>query len=434
MGTDSLTVALRRSWHVAAVIEHDFELARAKAGLAVDRAILAGMLQTQAVSPSDSAGDRSPASDSRVAAGPTLRQAYDAYMADPTKDWSPRTRFAYETTRRVVLAVLGEDTPVRSITRAQCRELIQTLRWQPRNARKLYPGLGPAEIAALARASGRTDLISPANLNAYLKKIGGVFNWCVKEEIIDRNPAHGLRVPDPTVRREKRLPFSTAQLQAIFAAPLYTGCRDDGHGYSVRGTSRPRNARFWIPLIGLYCGLRLNEACQLDVSDVRALEDIACFVVTEASQLNTTDKRLKTASSARVVPVHPMLLDLKFMDFVAERRRAGETKLFAEVGMGATGYRSATFSAWFARFAAKAGASTTKTCYHSTRHSFRDALREARVDRDIALALGGWTRGGGGGSNASVSDAYGSGYRVATLFEAISRVRYPGLDLSHLMP
>lgn len=34
--------------------------------------------------------------------------------------------------------------------------------------------------------------------------------------------------------------------------------------------------------------------------------------------------------------------------------------------------------------------------------------------------------------SASVSDAYGSGYRIGTLKEAIDRVRYSGLDLSHL--
>ncbi len=117
------------------------------------------------------------------------------------------------------------------------------------------------------------------------------------------------------------------------------------------------------------------------------------------------------------------------MDFVRQRKRAKETKLFGEVGMGATGYRSTTFSAWFRRFVVKAGADSPKTCFHSFRHGFRDALREARIDRDIALALGGWTTASG---SASVSDAYGSGYRIGTLKEAIDRVHYSGLDLSHL--
>jgi len=173
----------------------------------------------------------------------------------------------------------------------------------------------------------------------------------------------------------------------------------------------------------------LNEACQLDVADIRRIDGVDCFVITERSEGDHNDKRLKTASSERVVPIHRTLIDLGFMDFVRQRKRAGETKLFAEVGMGATGYRSTTFSAWFRRFVAKAGAGSPKTYFHSFRHGFRDALREARIDRDIALALGGWTAGNG---SASVADTYGNGYQIATLKEAIDRVRYPGLDLSHM--
>ena len=433
LGTDSPTVALRRSHLIAAAIEYDFEAARSKVGLSADQTILSGFVHNEGAPSVRVTPDAAPSANKEVAlAGPTLAELYDAYMADPTRDWSPTTRMAYQTTRRIVLAILGEDTPSRSITRVQCRDMIEVLRWQPRNASKLFPGLSPVEIAAKAKAEQRTDLINAANLNTYLNKLSGVFNWAVKEEMIDRNPAQGLRVPDPMLRRDKRLPFSTAQLRAIFAAPLYTGCLDDGHGYATPGTNRPRNARFWIPLVSMYCGLRLNEACQLDVSDIRLIEKVGCFVITERSEANTTDKRLKTASSERVVPIHPELLSLGFMEFVAGRGRAGEAKLFGEVGLGATGYRSTTFSAWFARFAAKAGASSGKTCFHSFRHGFRDALREARVERDLALMLGGWSAPGGSGSSASVSDAYGSGYRITTLFEGISRVRYPDLDLSHL--
>ena len=359
----------------------------------------------------------------------TLGALYDAYMNDPTRDWSPTTRMAYQTTKRIVLSILGQDTLVRGITRSQCREMIEVLRWQPRNASKLFPKLSPIEIAKRAKAEGRTDLINPANINTYLNKLGGVLNWAVKEEMLDRNPAQGLRVPDPTSRRDKRLPFSTSQLQAIFRAPLYTGCRDDGNGYATPGPERPKNARFWMPLLSMFGGLRLNEACQLDVADIQRIDDIACFVITERSKDDHTDKRLKTSSSERVVPVHATLIDLGFLDFVRQRKRAGDTKLFGEVSMGATGYRSSTFSTWFRRFVAKAGAGSKKTCFHSFRHGFRDALREAQIDRDIALALGGWTTTSG---SSSVSDAYGSGYRIKTLKKAIDRVSYPGLDLAHL--
>ncbi len=154
LGTDSLTVATRRSHQVAAMVEREFEEARRHAGLEVDQTILAS---PRVVEPDPLI--------EKASCGITLRHLYDGYMAAPTRDWSPRTRLAYETTRKLVLAILGEHTPVRSITRAQCRETIETLRWLPRNSSKLYPGLAPVAIAAKAKAEGRTDVISPSNPN-----------------------------------------------------------------------------------------------------------------------------------------------------------------------------------------------------------------------------------------------------------------------------
>ncbi|WP_426267030.1 hypothetical protein [Sphingomonas sp. LHG3443-2] len=208
------------------------------------------------------------------------------------------------------------------------------------NATKRFPGLKATAVAHRAKREKAHDLSSAANINAYLNKLSGVFNWALKEEIIKRNPAVGLKVPDTTPRRDKRSPFTPEQLHAIFRAPLYVGCRDDQHGYAMSGPNRPRNARFWLPLIGLYSGLRLNEACQLDVADVTLLDGVACFAVTASSLHDDTEKRLKTQASERVVPIHPVLLDLGFVQFVSARRSNGFVKLFPEIGMDATGYRS----------------------------------------------------------------------------------------------
>jgi integrase len=56
--------------------------------------------------------------------------------------------------------------------------------------------------------------------------------------------------------------------------------------------------------------MRLNEICQLDVTDVRTADGVACFFVTEDSLSGSGDKSLKIASSRRVVQVHPVLIKL----------------------------------------------------------------------------------------------------------------------------
>jgi integrase len=178
--------------------------------------------------------------------------------------------------------------------------------------------------------------------------------------------------------------------------------------------------------------MRLNEICQLDIADIILMDGVHMFSVSQTSPSGTGDKRLKTKASERFVPCHPIPLDLGLMAFVEGRRRSGTLKLFDDIPMDATGYRSSTFSSWFTRFLRSANASAPKTCYHSFRHSFRDGLRQARVDRDIVMALGGWASGSS--SASSSSDVYGAGYHAQTLFEEISKLKFPPAEIALSAP
>jgi integrase len=266
--------------------------------------------------------------------------------------------------------------------------------------------------------------MSAANANGLMNKFGALLNWAVEEEMLSRNPAKGLRLADPILPKDKRLPFSAAQLQRIFNAPIFTGCANDEAGYSAAGSEHPRRSRFWVPLIGLFSGLRLNEICQMDVADIVRVDGVCCFSVTATSN-DTGDKHLKTVSSERLVPIHPILIRSGFMGYVHACSVLTGAKLFPEL-RPRYGIYSHLFSRWFGRFLKSCSADAERTCFHSFRHNFRDALRAGRVERELALALGGW-RGSG-----SVADRYGSGYEVGRLFEAVSAVSYGSLDLSHL--
>jgi hypothetical protein len=159
------------------------------------------------------------------------------------------------------------------------------------------------------------------------------------------------------------------------------------------------------------------------------MDEIACFVICEDSLSGGRDKSLKTKSSARIVPVHPVLLEIGFIGFVHRKRHSGSLKLFDDIPVGATGFRSVAFSRWFSRFLVSANATAPLTCFHSFRHGFRDAGRNAKIQRDIVLTLGGWITGG---NQSEAADAYGNGYHPRILFEAISAIQFSGLDLSHL--
>ncbi|WP_328805797.1 DUF6538 domain-containing protein [Sphingobium yanoikuyae] len=434
--TDSLKCAVRRFPLIVSQVEAEIEGVRAQAGLAVDPMLLAAvgaaapMAQRVPVFTMASSGPAEQPVISPQLPLLTFGEVYDRYINDPTRGWSVRTRNSYDTCRKLAVAIIGADLPMRDFARSHCRDFIETLRFLPKNANKRFPHLSPRQAATKARDGKLDNLISSANVNAYLTDLSSFLNWAVQEEYLDRNPARGLRLPDEIAKRNKRFPFSPMQLKKIFNAPLYRGCVDGERNYFLPGTERPQNARFWIPLIALHTGMRLNEICQLDVTDLRAVDGIQCFVVSEESLVGSTDKQLKTRTSERVIPVHPNLFDFGLLQFVEKRRRAGERKLFGEIAPGPRGIRAVALSKWFTLFTRKAGAAQDRTCFHSFRHNFRDELRAARIDHDVALAIGGWTNGASTKSNAS--ENYGRGHGVKMLHDAIVRLRFADVDLEHL--
>jgi len=119
-------------------------------------------------------------------------------------------------------------------------------------------------------------------------------------------------------------------------------------------------------------------------------------------------------------------MNMGFLEYIEDRQRAGDVRLFPELRVDAFGLHFGRFSRWFARFLETCDAAADRTCFHS----FRDAMREAKVDREIALALGGWSSANLLGG--TVGDRYGSGFKAPLLAEAISRISYPHLNLAHL--
>jgi len=67
------------------------------------------------------------------------------------------------------------------------------------------------------------------------------------------------------------------------------------------------------------------------------------------------------------------------------------------------------------------GADGEKASFHSFRHNFRDALREADVRHEIAMLLGGWADASRG---KSVQAFYGRGYGMETVAEELDKVAY----------
>lgn len=404
---------LSRAIH-AAMIEREKRLLNRVTGRA-------GMMLNPNFHGLSAATDLKPVSISTVSIADLIKR----YNADPTRAApSRKTKLKLDAQSRLFKDVLGGKTLVSAVDREKARQLLDTVKVLPSNATKRFPKKKLVEVLEIAKAKELAPM-SVTTANSYLSAFVSLLDFAVAEGLIEKNPAVGLRLASDGVRRkDKRLPFPVADLNAIFVAPLYSGCVDDGAGYGRSGPNRPRRGRFWVPLILLFSGMRMNEACQLTEDDI-TVEDGTDIIVVRSDEDGL--KRVKTAAGHRFVPVHPELKRLGFLDHVAEIRakQPAGARLFPELTTASTGYISDNFSKWAGNFLKSLGVKRPRISFHSFRHNFRDALREAEIPQDRVRELGGWSSG-------STEDDYGSGTRPSTLGREMAKVRYEGLNLDGL--
>ena len=164
-----------------------------------------------------------------------------------------------------------------------------------------------------------------------------------------------------------------------------------------------------MPLLSLWTGMRLNECAQVRTDDVAVMDGVDVILIHEDEE---GDKLLKMDVSERFVPIRSELKQMGFLNLCHPK--------------GKRVYYSDPFQKWCRRFLTSIGAKTPKTSFHSFRHCYRDALREAVISQERVQALGGWTSKGG------AEEIFGAGHRASTLAKEIEKVRYSGLDLTHL--
>ncbi|MBF0168818.1 MAG: site-specific integrase [Alphaproteobacteria bacterium] len=358
-----------------------------------------------------------------VSKGPSLDEIVHTYLERPNLgSLSQKSQAKEKASLHLLIEILGKDRPITSVTADDLIRVQKTVARLPANFSKLYKGLSPTQMAEKAVKEGRATL-KPETQTSYLARFKRLFDFAERANYIERNPARIIELPKDVVRAEdKRHPFTIEQLGRLFSSPLYTGCVDDERGAHRPGKAITRRGRFWVPLIALWTGLRLNECCQLTVADVIQAKGVWGILVQDDE---TQGQRIKTQSARRFVPIHPELERLGFVAYAEGRRTSGSVRLFPELLPDGTGYFSGPFSKWFARYLDRIGIISTKITFHSFRHSFADALRQADISPERQDMLGGWKR------ITSTRGVYGSGLR-AELYGDICKISYPGLNLSHL--
>ena len=211
----------------------------------------------------------------------------ESQLAD--KAWKPRMLPDHRNRLEDLVYILG-DIDAASVTRQQMRHVKNVLSKLPasRKKKKEFKGKTVEEILQM----NYDKTLSSKSINDRLEAISSMFRWATREKILVDNPAIGLRVVDDTPEIEKVAPFTIQDIQKIF----FSG------DYKLSSFENP--AQFWVPLIGLYTGMRLEEICQLYCKDVYEDEDGIYIIDINLNDGGINDKELKTKNAIRKIPVH----------------------------------------------------------------------------------------------------------------------------------
>ena len=298
------------------------------------------------------------------------------------------------TVTRVVVEVVG-DKPVPEVTKDDMRELRRLWLQMPTNATKKFPGL-EARAAIEAGKSVNAATLMPATINDYFQWTRSMWLWFIDADFAVENPATPRILKAIEDDSDGMEPFTDDHLTALFGA---------------LDKEREKDPAMWyVPLLMLYGGLRLEEAAQLRPQDIR--EQDGAWVI----DVNQEAGALKTDNAARLVPLHSAIRE----KVVAFARKAAGENLWG-LTEDSTGRYSGGLSRYLNRRIDTNVTEDKRFNAYSLRRTFATRLKYADVQEFAISELMGHS------VHALATGTYGKKLDVKHLSTAIERLTFPQL-------
>lgn len=289
----------------------------------------------------------------------------------------------------------------------------ECLPYIPKHAakKKCYNGVSLLEQTKMVKGNPDKYVpISETTCKNRLTALSSVFNFAIKQlGVIPINPVTGLEVQAIRSIPNRNRAFSQSEL-----IDFHMGIQ------TVRSNSTETSGCFWIPMLSLYHGFRLNEICSLFVKDVYKTDD-GIWVI----DVNRNDptKRVKNDPSVRVVPIHPYLHSLGFLDYV-DRQQAERSDglLFPELTFTETAGYARNIGRWFSKWKTTwLPEDSHYKNFHGLRYTFiQTAQNEAGMSDRCNQEITGHDLPG----VSSVHLGYSGRLKPAAVLEELAKLRY----------
>ena len=226
--------------------------------------------------------------------------------------------------------------------------------------------------------------------DAKFAPVRAILQWAVDNRRLSANPAERLMVNVKTKSGESKRSFTDVEAETVLRAAL----------------KEANPVLRWVPWLCAFSGARVSEVCQVRAEDVLQLEGIWCIrFAPEAGSL-------KNVSSERAVPLHPVLIEQGFLEFV---EKVGSGPLFAELKPDRFGSRGGNGTKVLGRWVRAMGLTDPRISpNHSWRHRLRTLGRRYGLATDILDAITGHRR-------KTVADTYGE-FPIGALYREITKI------------
>ena len=289
-----------------------------------------------------------------VAEAITLTKASEAWLKSMEATTRPKTLTIKKTAVTALVDYLGAGRQAHTITRPDMARFYQHLR------------------------DGGAATPTVFNKQSYLGGAGGFFDWAIASGHYPAgdNPAKGhIRYTTKEKRQRKKLGFKAFDLEQVRQL------------YAPENFARLSPGAKWAALLGLYTGARASEVGQLLTVDVAEVDGVPSMRFCDEGD----DQHVKTDKSNRVVPIHPDLLSLGFLEYVDSLRCRGDWRVFPQASAtaknGAGNWISKAFGYYLGNLSGEW--KPAKRGFHSLRKTVIQEMQGAGVPSELRVQITG---------------------------------------------
>lgn len=258
------------------------------------------------------------------------------------------------------------------------------------------------EIVAF-KTSDMNRSIGANRINKRLGQLNDFFTWAINQGIYTAHPTSpvdGLFISSRSKLAKKtapKEPFTDDDIKAIW-----------GSGYLKQ---MPDPDHYWIPLVCLFTGARINEIGNLKTENAGIVDGVPSIFIEKG----------KTPAARRRVPIHQTLISLGFLSYCEARKAAGHTHLFPHRPEGSNGRGKMAGGRFSTRLREDCKITTPTKTQHSSRHTLITRLHQTNANPAHAMQIAGHSDEGKGVHFKVYTHSVG----LRELQETLNRVSYP---------